>query len=425
MHAVVAVDGGEAEIGDDEPLRGDTAAVVALLDRGVGRQHVDAGLEARDRLGDGERRRHILVEARGHLHLAGIDPRAALLLERAQVVGGELALEVAALEHLGDAAVADAVDLDLDVVGVDRDERDALLAAVGQHVAAPHRPHRRRPVLHVDGQLRRFGQRLAADARRQPGADLHLVALAVGEPVDAQLARLGRHGLGVPAVDQHVLRPVHLARAQILAELHAQPRLGGVAVHLVLEDAEAVLGDQPFQRRLPLGRGGKAGAHAQCLDRRPPVGAALEGLMEHVERRRLGRRRARALVGVPGGTRGMDRQVVALAAPVRMDGEEGAGKAQPCVPIVGVGNHGLRERARGGAEVLASREQPVALVAQVSPRPGAGLPIRLQVGLVALGIGLHALVAEGELLRAELGCAEHDKSKAGKKPENGQHGCNP
>ncbi len=55
VHAVVAVDGGEAEIGDDEPLRGGIAiAIVLLLGRGVGRQHVDAGLQLGDGLGDGE-----------------------------------------------------------------------------------------------------------------------------------------------------------------------------------------------------------------------------------------------------------------------------------------------------------------------------------------------------------------------------------
>ena len=262
MHTVVAVDGREAKVGDDEPLRGDAAAVVVLLGRGMGRQHVHAGLQARNRLGDGERRRHVLVEALSHLQLAGIDPCAALLLQGAQVVASELALEIAALQHLGDAAVADAVDLDLDGVGVDRDERDALLSAVGQHVAAPHRPDRRRPVLNVDSQLRRLGQSLAADGGRQAGAYLHLVALAVRQAVDAQLALLGRHGLRVLAVDQHVLRPVHLAGAQVLAELHAQPRLAGVAVHLVLEDAEAVLRNQAFQRRLALGGGRETDAHA-------------------------------------------------------------------------------------------------------------------------------------------------------------------
>ena len=144
-----------------------------------------------------------------------------------------------------------------------------------------------------------------------------------------------------------------------------------------------------------------------------------------MERRRLGRRRARALVGVPGRTRGVDRKVVALAALVGVDGEQRAGKAQPRLPIVCIGNHGVRERPRGGAEILGrptSSRTPSAR--RLAPRPGAGLPIRLQIGLVALGVGLHARMAEGELLRAQGAGAEHGNEKTGEQPESGQHGGN-
>ena len=82
------------------------------------------------------------------------------------LVGRDLLLEIAALQGLRQAAVADAVDLDVDLLGVDGDQRDALLAAVGQHVAAAGGAHRRRAVLHVDGEL----SRLAAASRRWPRA---------------------------------------------------------------------------------------------------------------------------------------------------------------------------------------------------------------------------------------------------------------
>ena len=65
MHAVLALEGGEPEVGDHEPLRR-APAVVVLIGLASGRafpargdHDVDAGLELADGLGDREGRDHV------------------------------------------------------------------------------------------------------------------------------------------------------------------------------------------------------------------------------------------------------------------------------------------------------------------------------------------------------------------------------
>ena len=129
-------------------------------------------------------------------------------------------------------------------------------------------------VRHVDGDLRRFGQ-LLADFGRQAGADLHLVALAVGQAFDAELLAFLHEVLRVLAVDRDELRDIRLRAAQVFGELEAQARRRRLGVGLVVGHAEAVLGAQlvvGFARRLIVG---EIEAEFQRVDRRAPVGAAL------------------------------------------------------------------------------------------------------------------------------------------------------
>jgi hypothetical protein len=133
----------------------------------------------------------------------------------------------------------------------------------------------------------------------------------VGEAVEADLARLRRDGLRVLAVDLEVFRPVDLARRQALGELDAQPRLGRVGIDLVLDDAEAVLRHQRVVGLAHLRVVGEAQARLQGVDGRGASRSAVEGVRQHHQRRRLDGRSLAALVGVPGGARGVDGKVVA------------------------------------------------------------------------------------------------------------------
>ena len=126
----------------------------------------------------------------------------------------------------------------------------------------------------------------------------------------------------------------------------------------------------------------------------------------------------RALVGVPGGARGVDGQVVALAALVGLDGEQRAGEPGPGRRVVGVEHDGLRIGARCGARVGAGGEQPVALRAQLRAA-ALGLPVGLEIGLVALGVGLHAGMGEAHLLGPLLGVGKRYGGEADE--EGGEH----
>ena len=136
------------------------------------------------------------------------------------------------------------------------------------------------------------------------------------------------------------------------------------------------------------------------------------------ERRRLGGRGLRALVGVPGGAGGVDGKIVALAALVGLDGEQGAGESGPGRRVVGVEHDGLRHRRarRRGSVPAASRRSPPALS---SAAIALGLPVGLEIGLVALGVGLHAGVGEAHLLGPLLGVGKRYDGEADE--EGGEH----
>ena len=74
MQAVLAAAGGEAEVGDDEPLRGDLVLIALDLPCcRLRRHHIEAGFELAQRLVDREGGGHVLVERCWRVHLAGPD----------------------------------------------------------------------------------------------------------------------------------------------------------------------------------------------------------------------------------------------------------------------------------------------------------------------------------------------------------------
>jgi hypothetical protein len=99
MDAVIAGNGGEAEIGDDEPLGGARIAVVieifALLR--LRHHHVDAGFERTERLINGKSRGDLVIERRGtDCQFAAPHQHAARSPELIDVVAAQAGLKVAA-----------------------------------------------------------------------------------------------------------------------------------------------------------------------------------------------------------------------------------------------------------------------------------------------------------------------------------------
>ncbi len=183
----------------------------------------------------------------------------------------------------GQGPVADAVDRGLDGVGVDADHGDGCATgvrtrprsglALGQDIGAAEEAGHGGAVADIDVQVGGLGQGLAF-GRGQSGADLDPVARPVDHAVHTDLLGLGLHRQARGVRDAHEIRQVRAVARQGLRELDADARAGGIRVHLVAADAEAVLRHQGVVLAaqagvLPQGQRGSGGA-----DGRPPGLAA-------------------------------------------------------------------------------------------------------------------------------------------------------
>src|SRR5262245_17867023 len=130
MNTIGTREGGQPKIGDDEPLRGTLAVIAAWHVGRLRREQIDAGLHLRYRFHDRESGGDLLIELFFNLELAGPYLLALLVGDLVEAVAVEIALEVVAEHVVEQVAVADAVDSDLDRVGVDGDERNALLTCL-------------------------------------------------------------------------------------------------------------------------------------------------------------------------------------------------------------------------------------------------------------------------------------------------------
>ena len=200
VQPVVARQRRQAEIGNDEPLRCGRGILGALAVGRRGDHEIDARRQIRHCVAHRDRRRHFLIEAVGEFQLALPDALSRALADRLQLVGLHLLEEAIERRRAGKPAIADTQDLDLGFRRVDRNDRNALLAAVRQNIGAAGETHARGAVADVDGDLGGFRQRLA-DRRRKTGAELHLIALAVLEAVDAELLTFDRQVLRLAPVD--------------------------------------------------------------------------------------------------------------------------------------------------------------------------------------------------------------------------------
>ncbi len=223
VDAVVAGIGREPHVGDDEPLRRHRIGIVGRRALGRRRHHIDARRHVADRLIDRKRRGDLGVERLldGELAVPHLD--AAALGQPLDLVGVEVALEVAAEHGLDQIAVADPVDVDADRLGVDADQRDAALTGARQHIGLAGEARHGLAVAHIDREVGRLRQRLL-DGRRQPGAQGHAVALAVLQPLDAELLVVGGQRELVLAGNRDERREIGALARQRLGELEAGAR---------------------------------------------------------------------------------------------------------------------------------------------------------------------------------------------------------
>ena len=236
------------------------------------------------------------------------------------------------------------------------------------------------------------------------------------EAGDAELRSFRRDRLGVLTVDRDEFGVVDLTLRELLGELHTDARRRRLGVDLVVGHAEAALGAQLLEavadRLIVL----EVGAFLQRLYRRPPHGAALEGLGEYREGLRLGFGRRRPLESEIGRAGRAHRQIVPVDRRLLdLDLQDRAGKAEP-EGRVGVAHDNCHlEGLDGGAHVRALLVGLEGVRAPFGRSPLAG-DGRFDIGFVARGVLRRALVGE-RLLRAGCGMEGDEDQKREERAE--------
>ncbi|MGY3627226.1 hypothetical protein ACVWWI_004157 [Bradyrhizobium sp. USDA 3686] len=201
------------------------------------------------------------------------------------------------------------------------------------------------------------------------------------QPVDAELLALGRQRRLVLARQREVRREIG-AFCQLLRELEAGARTGGVRVHGVVEQPKTVLVAHLLILATDVGDLAHLQRQPQCIERRPPQLAFGQRLAEHRERVGLLARIAGALVGDVGGSRGALQQERLLARALRRYLEDDLCQPQPVACVLRRGRRDLAEHRQAGAIVVAP-EGSIGVGAQaragLGDRPRLALDLRLQL----------------------------------------------
>ncbi len=293
--AVLAVKGCQPDIGDDEPLRRLGLPVLAAFAHGLRGQDIDAGLALGHRLVDREACRHFLVQDVANIQLPLPDRLADLVANAVERITVELGQELRSGDHLRQRPVADAVEFEFRLVGVDGDNRNAAPRGARQHEIVAGKAQALGAVAHEEVERHRPLQHLA-DPGRQAGAQGEPVTLAMLQTVDADFPRIDHESLRRRAVERDEGCVVGVR--QILGELHADARRLGIGVDGMLQDPESVAGARRGVGRAHIGRVCQFQARLVGLDRRPSVGQFFESLSHQLERQRTVGNGARGCVGV-------------------------------------------------------------------------------------------------------------------------------
>ena len=240
VDAVVTGKRRQAQIGDDEPL-GRKGIDVILGRAGDLRHHdVDARRQRADGVSNGKGGGDIGVEHLLDRHLAFPHLGAARFGEALEVVAVEIALEIAPHHRLDQVAIANAVDFERHRRGIDAHHRNAALPGPRQHVSLAGEARLRLAIAHIDVEVGGVRQRLL-HLRGDAGAQRDGVTLPVLEALDAELALLHRECGLVLAADGDERREVGALARQVLGELEADARRGGIRIDRVVEQPEAVV----------------------------------------------------------------------------------------------------------------------------------------------------------------------------------------
>ena len=245
MHAVLAGKGGEAKVRHHEPLRRRLRSAFLIIAAGFGQlmraglHHINARLQFADRLGNRERGDDILVQLGLHIHHALPDLEAVFIGDLFGAVTGELLEKILRMHGRQQVAVTDAENFNINLVAVDRDNRNAFLPDARQHIAFCRKAHLRRAVPDVDFIICRFQQRLA-DSRGQALAQYHRIALAMLQRLNAQLLVFRRDGGIGRARNCDKRRKIRLAR-QRFRKLEAHTGSGQIIVNLVVQNTKTML----------------------------------------------------------------------------------------------------------------------------------------------------------------------------------------
>ena len=190
---VLAAHGGEAEVGDHEPLRGARLIVRRFARGGLRGDDIETRFKLADGLIDRDGGGDLRIERRGRFQRA--------LPHQLALLGGELgsgiAVDLAAKVRAGDAgdqvAVAHAVKRDGGFLAVHGDERNAALPGARQHIGIADEAHGGVPVADVEGECRVLGHRVVHRGG-QAAAQRDGIALAIFQALDAEARALRRDG---------------------------------------------------------------------------------------------------------------------------------------------------------------------------------------------------------------------------------------
>ncbi len=243
MHAVIARNRGQAQIGDDEPLRRHLGPIFGRPILDPGSDDIGAGRHLTDGLCHGNGR----GGQRVGLALCKIDfPRPDLLPDAVgNVFGailGEVSLKDAITHGRGNRAVADAIDHHFGGFGIDRGDRQPTAQAGRHDIGIVGKAYEGRAVGYIDIEHDIAEQGLTVGGR-QAGAQPDAIAPAMGQALDTDLVlfgfdrRLGRIG------NHHIGREVRRTERQRIGEYGTDTRRRRLGVNHMIDHAEAVLCD--------------------------------------------------------------------------------------------------------------------------------------------------------------------------------------
>ena len=248
LHAGAAGIGGDAEIGDHQPLGRPILPIGLRHLGGLGGEHVDSGGHRIDQVGERNPRRHLAVGGAVDGDLAAPHRRPQVLGHRLRRPGVEALGEQALEQQAGDVALGNPHQLEGEPRNIDRFQGNRHRPGARQDVGGAREQHRLRAV--ADRQAHRLVLAQAASVGGgKPGADGDLGRGAVDEAGEAQPRLLRRHLGPLARRHRHVVgRRQRQRPRQRAVEGHAGPGHRAVGIDLLTGDAEVVGGHRLAER---------------------------------------------------------------------------------------------------------------------------------------------------------------------------------